>query len=1227
MVSGALDGHHGSMGANRDIPTDLFTDWYWEQDAELRFTRFEGRMAEMSGQRPTEAIGLRRWELPGIAPVSSTWEEHRAALEARRPFRDFEYSRLQQDGALHFVSVSGDPLFDAQGRFTGYRGVSSDITKRKRAEEALRLAEHNYRSIFDNAVEGMYRIDRDGRVSMANLALARMLGFDTTEALLTGIRSVAQQVYVDPADRARYRALLEEKGIVSGFETRWRRADGTVIWVSISGRRLEGPDGEPFYLGSAMDITERKREVRLLALEHRVARLLAEARPADEAILAVMEAVARSEGWECARYFTVDEKAERIRLRHTWHDGTPSMQAFTEGSREIAFRKGEGLAGSVWEAGELLWVPDVTLDARVAMRALASRAGVHGAIVVPVHMEGRVVGALSISSASIREPDARLSRALEMICSQVGQFLQRKQAERIVAENEARFRSLTELSSDFYWETDAEHRVARLTHGGRYRTILGGALTGQRRWELQSTLPPAGWASHRADMEAHRPFRDFEFGRLDPEGLERHLSISGEPVFGADGAFTGYRGIGKDITARKREERILGLEHAVARSLHEADSVSEALRTVMGAICRSEDWGSARWFKLDEAQDVMRLSEAWTVDEEMARYAEASRSLVVRRGEGLVGHAWQSGEPIWVADVLEDARLKMRELARAAGLRGAFVLPLSVGGRIAGVLSFMSSRVREPDQRLLQCLSVIGSQLGQFLQRKQAEEEQRASRQLLDNIVENIPSAVQLKSVRDGYRMVLWNKAAEAMYGLPREEATGRAVHDLWPKAAADAMHAADEELVRSGGMHDFPDRLAITRHRGAIHVHMRKVALLDAAGAVSHILVVADDVSARLQAEERRTRHLRYQELLARFGEDARRIVREAFGNAAVEIKRAEDGTVEILAAATAQGAEESSFLEAAASVLSAGLRRIESEARLAFLAQFDGLTGLPNRALLRDRFSQMIVQAQRHGSLLGVLFIDLDHFKHVNDTLGHSGGDALLREVARRLQAVVRPGDTVARISGDEFAVLLGDLARAEDAALVAQKIPTRWRRRCRSAARRRSSRRASASPPSPPTAPTPRRCCAPRTRRCTAPSRRGAAPTSTSPPRSRSARAPGPSSAPTCAARSTAANSTSPTSPSSTCAPACPAGGRRCCAGAAPTARWSRPTSSCRCWKRPASSSRSASGCCAASARTCAPGRRRAARWCRSPSTCRRASSASRASSATSSASSPRPACRRR
>ena len=133
---------------------------------------------------------------------------------------------------------------------------------------------------------------------------------------------------------------------------------------------------------------------------------------------------------------------------------------------------------------------------------------------------------------------------------------------------------------------------------------------------------------------------------------------------------------------------------------------------------------------------------------------------------------------------------------------------------------------------------------------KKAEEQQHAMSRLLDSVIENIPTAVQVKSVKDDFRILMWNKAAEAIYGLPRDAAIGRNVFDLWPAADADRMHAADLALVAKGKAQDFPDRPAQTKTRGEIRVHMRKVALLDADGVPTHVLVIADDITERRRAE-----------------------------------------------------------------------------------------------------------------------------------------------------------------------------------------------------------------------------------------------------------------------------------------------------------------------------------------------------------------------------------------
>ncbi len=115
----------------------------------------------------------------------------------------------------------------------------------------------------------------------------------------------------------------------------------------------------------------------------------------------------------------------------------------------------------------------------------------------------------------------------------------------------------------------------------------------------------------------------------------------------------------------------------------------------------------------------------------------------------------------------------------------------------------------------------------------------------------------------------------------------------------------------------------------------------------------------------------------------------------------------------------------------------RKETEAKIIHLAHFDALTDLPNRLLVQDRIKQAIIASQRSGLEFAVLFIDLDKFKNVNDTLGHDVGDRLLEMVARRLTECLRAQDTVGRQGGDEFIVLLASLSTADDAARVAQKI----------------------------------------------------------------------------------------------------------------------------------------------------------------------------------------------
>jgi signal transduction histidine kinase len=175
---------------------------------------------------------------------------------------------------------------------------------------------------------------------------------------------------------------------------------------------------------------------------------------------------------------------------------------------------------------------------------------------------------------------------------------------------------------------------------------------------------------------------------------------------------------------REREESLLRLEHSVARHLAEADDARAALVTVIRALCETEGWEYGRYWRVDDAAGVLRFAASWhQPGSVLAAHLALSEGIAFTPGAGLVGRVWQTGQPLWVSDLTRQKHVLQASLAPGLALHGACMFPVASQGRAIGVMSFVSRAVREPDQRLLDTFSVIGSQVGQFLQRKQREDE------------------------------------------------------------------------------------------------------------------------------------------------------------------------------------------------------------------------------------------------------------------------------------------------------------------------------------------------------------------------------------------------------------------------------------------------------------------------------------------------------------------------
>jgi PAS domain S-box-containing protein len=158
-------------------------------------------------------------------------------------------------------------------------GMILDITKRKQAEEALAWAESKYRTIFDNAIEGIYQSTPDGRFITANPTLASMLGYENPDELKNSVQNIETQLYTDQKRRSEFRALVEHRGSVEGFESRLRRKDGSAIWISENARAVRDRYGEiKYYEGTLQDITQRKEaELALKESENKYRQLVEQA--------------------------------------------------------------------------------------------------------------------------------------------------------------------------------------------------------------------------------------------------------------------------------------------------------------------------------------------------------------------------------------------------------------------------------------------------------------------------------------------------------------------------------------------------------------------------------------------------------------------------------------------------------------------------------------------------------------------------------------------------------------------------------------------------------------------------------------------------------------------------------------------------------------------------------------------------------------------------------------
>ena len=265
------------------------------------------------------------------------------------------------------------------------------------------------------------------------------------------------------------------------------------------------------------------------------------------------------------------------------------------------------------------------------------------------------------------------------------------------------------------------NRGAEKIFGYTHEELIGQSLT--------MLMPDYLRQVHRSSLqrylatgERHVSWGAVELPGLHKEGHQIPLELSfGEFTENGKRFFTG---IARDISERRSLQHRLAVQYEAARILAEADSLTNAAPKLLRAICESLEWEHGLLWLLESEADALQLVTSWhDASLNVIEFEEANRNRAFKRGIGLPGQVWAGGESVWIGDISGDSNFPHAALAGAAGLRSAFAFPLILQTEISGVIELLSRKSQPPDPLLLEVINGIGHQIGQFIERKRAEEE------------------------------------------------------------------------------------------------------------------------------------------------------------------------------------------------------------------------------------------------------------------------------------------------------------------------------------------------------------------------------------------------------------------------------------------------------------------------------------------------------------------------
>ncbi|TLY20709.1 MAG: PAS domain S-box protein [Nitrospirae bacterium] len=348
-------------------------------------------------------------------------------------------------------------------------------------------------------------------------------------------------------------------------------------------------------------------------------------------------------------------------------------------------------------------------------------------------------------------------------------------------DGDEQFRAVAETASDGIISADQNGNIIYWNKAAE--RIFGYSASEVGGQSLAFLMPARFRDAHRAGIkrivstgESHVIGKVIELAGLKKDGSEFPLELSLSTWTTTEGR--GFTGIIRDITQRKQVERRMNAEHTVARLLAESPTLSEATPKILQAICESLDWEMGAFWSVDQEAGVIRCGEIWhSPSSNLARFAVVSKQTAFPHGTGLPGRVWASGEPIWIPDVLKDDNFPRLPVASKEGLHAAFGFPIRRLGSVLGVMEFFSHKIQHTDDNLLQMLSAIGSQIGQFMERKRAEERVKALKEYVQMILDSVPDPIVI--LNEDAQVQYINGASNKAFNLHEADLRGPTLFDL----------------------------------------------------------------------------------------------------------------------------------------------------------------------------------------------------------------------------------------------------------------------------------------------------------------------------------------------------------------------------------------------------------------------------------------------------------------